>query len=198
MSPLSQSDGFDAGGLIDKLVPGVAALIDDFGVGLEDAVGEPVAAHELPDILDRIELRAFGRQRHDADIIRQDEFVGDVPAGLIHEQDGMGPGRNGLGDFSEMQVHGIGVAERQDEPCTLAVRGADRAEDIGRGGPLVMRRRRTRSTAGPTARDLVLLPYPCLVLEPYLYGGPFREARADLFQLGGKAPFLKASSASVS
>jgi hypothetical protein len=35
-------DGFDAFWQIDKLVPGVAVMIDDFGVGSEDAVGEPV------------------------------------------------------------------------------------------------------------------------------------------------------------
>jgi len=38
--------------MIDEFFPGVAAVIDDILVGLEDSVREPVLAHELPDILD--------------------------------------------------------------------------------------------------------------------------------------------------
>ena len=45
-------------------------------VGAEDAVGEPVVADELPDILDRIEFGAFGRQRDERDVRRHDELVG--------------------------------------------------------------------------------------------------------------------------
>jgi hypothetical protein len=33
MCPLACPDGFDAVWLVDKLVPGVTAMIDDFGVG---------------------------------------------------------------------------------------------------------------------------------------------------------------------
>ena len=36
-------------------------MIDDVVIGLEDAVGEPVVAHELPYVLDRIELGRFRR-----------------------------------------------------------------------------------------------------------------------------------------
>ena len=35
--------------------------IDDLIIGFEDAVGEPVVPHELPDIFDWIELWTFGR-----------------------------------------------------------------------------------------------------------------------------------------
>src|SRR6266404_9605963 len=34
-------------------------------VGFEDAVGEPVVTHELPDVLDRVELWALRRQQND-------------------------------------------------------------------------------------------------------------------------------------
>jgi hypothetical protein len=34
-------------------------MIDDIVVGFEDTVREPVVAHVLPDIFDRIEFRAF-------------------------------------------------------------------------------------------------------------------------------------------
>jgi hypothetical protein len=35
-------------------------MVDDVVVGLEDAVGEPIVAHELPDVFLRIEFKAFG------------------------------------------------------------------------------------------------------------------------------------------
>ena len=48
-------------------------MFKDVAVGTEDAVGEPVVADELPDILDRIEFGAFGRQRDERDVRRHDE-----------------------------------------------------------------------------------------------------------------------------
>ena len=39
-------------------------MIDDILAAVEDAIGEPVLADELPDVLDRIELGALGGQRH--------------------------------------------------------------------------------------------------------------------------------------
>ena len=70
---MAQSDGHDVPGLIDELVPRLAAVVDEIVVGFEDMVGEPVIAHELPDILDRIELGAFRRQGDDSDVGRHDE-----------------------------------------------------------------------------------------------------------------------------
>jgi hypothetical protein len=52
----------DMTGLIDERVPGVAAVIDDFVEGFEDAVRQPVRPHELPDIFLRVELRRTQRQ----------------------------------------------------------------------------------------------------------------------------------------
>ena len=139
MCPLACSDGFDAVWLVDKLVPGVTAMIDDFGVGSEDTVGEPVIPHELPDVFDWIEFGTFGRQRDDGEVVGHDQRVGDVPSGLIHEQHAMGAWRYGSGDFSKMQVHRFCIAERQDKPCALAQRRTDRAEDVGRRGTLIVR-----------------------------------------------------------
>ena len=53
MRPFAHPDGFDAGGLVDRLVLGITALIDDVVTGSEDAVREPVIPHELPDVFDR-------------------------------------------------------------------------------------------------------------------------------------------------
>src|SRR5580704_15652648 len=43
-------------------------MVEDVVVGLEDAVREPIVAHELPDVLDRIELGRFRRQRQERDV----------------------------------------------------------------------------------------------------------------------------------
>ena len=89
MRPFAQSDGHDAPGLIDELVPGVAAVVDEVVVGFEDAVREPVVAHELPDVFDRVELGAFRRQRQYGDVGRHDELARQVPAGLIDQEHGV-------------------------------------------------------------------------------------------------------------
>jgi hypothetical protein len=52
--------GHDAPTLVDELVPGVAAVVDDVVIGLEHAVREPVVAHELPDVLGRVQILWVG------------------------------------------------------------------------------------------------------------------------------------------
>ena len=130
MRPLAASDGHDAPSLIDELVPGFAAVVEDVLVRGEDAVREPVFAHELPDVLDRVQFGAFRWQRDDADVFRYIQLVGDVPACLIHQDHSMGAGLNGERYLREMKAHGLGVAERQNQPCAFAQLGANRAEDI--------------------------------------------------------------------
>src|SRR3546814_16779895 len=86
----------------------------------------------------------------------------------------------------QMQGHGFGIAEGQYQPRALAVFRADRAEDIGRFRPLLLWRRRPRTTSGPTPGDLALLADQRFVLEPYLNARAPREGWSDLFQRGGK------------
>ena len=43
-------------------------MVDDVVVGAEDAVGQPVVAHELADIFDRVELWRARRQGEDGDV----------------------------------------------------------------------------------------------------------------------------------
>ncbi len=169
MRPLAQSDGHDAPGLIDELVPSVAAMVDEIVVGFEDAVREPVVAQKLPDVFDRIELGAFWRQRNDGDICGHDEAGRQVPASLIDQEDGMGSGRDRFGDLCKMQVHRLAVAGRQDQGRALALLGADRAEDIGGSGTLVARRTGAGAALRPAASDFVLLADAGLVGEPDFY-----------------------------
>ena len=55
-------------------------MVDEIVVGFEDAVGEPIVAHELPDVLDRVELWALRRQQNDGDIGRHEEAGGQLLA----------------------------------------------------------------------------------------------------------------------
>jgi hypothetical protein len=71
--PLAQSDGHDAPWLIDELVPCVAAMVDEIVIGFETTVGEPVVAHVLPDVLNRVEFWGFRRQGDNGDVGRHDE-----------------------------------------------------------------------------------------------------------------------------
>jgi len=191
--PLAQSDGHDAPGLIDELVPSVAAMVDEIVVGFEDAVREPVVAQKLPDVFDRIELGAFWRQRNDGDICGHEETGRQVPASLIDQEDGMGSGRNRFGDLCKMQVHRLAVAGRQDQGRALALLGADRAEDIGGSGTLVARRTGAGAALRPAASDFVLLADAGLVGEPDFYCIAVDALLArDRLQTGGEA-FLKSS-----
>jgi hypothetical protein len=189
-------DGHNAPRLIYEFVPRLAAEVDDIVVGSEHPVGEPVVAHELPDILNRVEFRTFGRERYDADIVRHVQLVSHMPTGLIHQYNSVSARSDGERYFCQMERHGFGIAERQHQPRALAVLRADRAEDIDRFSSLIFGCRWPRPATGPAPRDLVLLPDPRFVLKPDLYRRALRERSSDLCQLGGKAPFLKASIAS--
>ena len=83
-------------------------------------------------------LGGLGRQGHQRDVGRHGEFRAHVPARLIEQEHGVGAGREGGGDLIQVQVHGRGVTAGQNEVCALAERGADRAEQVGRGGALVL------------------------------------------------------------
>ena len=187
MGPIAQRDGHDAPRLIDELVPRVAAMVDDIVVGFEGSVGEPVVAQEPPDILGWIEFRAFGRQGHDGDVGGKVELVRHMPAGAVDEESGVRVGSDVLGDLGKVQVHREGVAFGQDEGRALAVFGRDRAENIGRGGALILGRARPRAAFGPTSGDLVLLADAGFILKPnfYLVGRETFFAR-DFLQAGGE------------
>ena len=84
--------GSDASGLGEQVIPGIAAGIDDLGGIGEDAVGEAVVPEVEPEALDRVQLGRIGRQEHQAEIGRHHQVAADVPAGLVHQDDGMRTG----------------------------------------------------------------------------------------------------------
>jgi hypothetical protein len=168
-------------------------MVDDAFSAVEHAVGEPVVAHELPDVFLRVELGALCRQGHDGDVVGDGEPGGEMPASLVEQQRGMASWSDVGRDRREVQVHRRGVAFGQDEPDRLALLGTDGAEDIGRLGALIVRRRRPTAASCPAPGDLVLLTDPGLVAEPDLYVAGIETALVrDRRQRRGPV-FLKSS-----
>jgi len=188
----SISHGHDLPRLIDEPVPRATALIDDVVVVLEDAVRQPVVSHELPHILDRVQFRRPRRQEHQGDVVRHFQLRCDVPSGLVENEHCVRAGIDSVADFGKVFLHRLGVAIGKDEASSFALFRADRAEDISPHGALVVRGRRSGSSACPTARDLVLLPYSGFVGPPDFDVRVGRTFRSDLCQRGGEI-FLKTS-----
>ena len=168
-------------------------MVDEIVVGFKHAVGEPVVAHELPDVLDRIEFGGFRWEGDDGDVGRHDEARRHMPACLIDQENGVSARHDGFRDLREMQVHRLGVAGRQDQGCALALLWADRAEDVGGSGALVAGRAWTGAALRPAAGDLVLLADTSLICEPDFYRvDADRLLTRDCVQARGEA-FLKSS-----
>ena len=116
-----------------------------------------------------------------------------MPAGLVDQEDGVGCRRDSFGDLREVQVHGLGVAGRQDQGRALALVWADRAEDVGGSGALIAGSARTSAALRPPAGDLILLTDAGLVGEPDFYRlAVERFFSRDCLQTGGET-FLKFS-----
>ena len=64
-------------------------------------------------------------------------MLGTVPAGLIGDENDLRAGGD-LGDLIEMKLHGSAVARRQPGGGVGAAIGADRTEQVGQLGALIM------------------------------------------------------------
>ena len=172
-------------------------MVEDVVVGLEDTVGEPIVAHELPDVFYGVELGRFRRQRQERDVVWNGQLRRNMPSGLIEDENGMRAGSNRKRDLFQMESHGLGVARGKNETGAFSLYRADGAEDVGRVRPLVVRRRRPCPALGPSAGDLVLLTDASLVLEPNLYWFAASLPCAG-FVREGEEVFLKSAAASSS
>ena len=142
MSPLARPYCMDVPGSIYELAPCFAAMCDDVVVVLEDAVREPVVAHELPHILDRVQLGRPGRQFEERDVLWNIEFWRRMPACLVEQDDSVGAGIDFGADERKVLVHGMGVGIGHDQPRPLSLGRADGTEDVGPFGALILGRGR--------------------------------------------------------
>ena len=99
---------------------------------------QPILTHELPDVFLGIEFGRARRQRQERDIAWNPEVFCAVPSGLIEDENGVSTGGDFGCDFVEVKLHGLGVAGRQHEGCARSAFGADRTEQIGRLGALIV------------------------------------------------------------
>lgn len=195
MGPFAHSDGHDLPRLINEPVPGAAAVIDDVVVVREDAVRQPVVPHELPEVLDWVQFRRPRWQEHQGDVVRHLQLRRDVPAGLVENEHGVRTGIDGVADFGKVLLHRLGVAIGKDEASPLALFRADRTEDVGPHGALIMRGRRSGSSPRPSPSDLVLLAYSGFVGPPDFEIRTGRAFCPDICQRGWEV-FLKSSPSS--
>lgn len=182
MCPLAHSNGRDRVGLGDEFSPSLAGCVDDVVVGIEDTVREPVLAHELPDVLDGIQLRRARGQEDRRDVSRHLQLVGRVPSGPVEQEHRVGSALHMAADLVEMLLHGpgVGIGEHQGgsgTPCR-----ADGAEQIGRLVTLICGLSGSGSPACPLPHDAVLLANAGLVLPPDLDRLSLRQVGQVRFQ----------------
>jgi hypothetical protein len=91
----------------------------------------------MPDVLLRVQLGTLGRQRDDGDVVGYHELAGEMPSSLVYQQHRETAWRHISRDRREVEVHHSGVAPGQDQADSLALLGADGAEDVGGGSALV-------------------------------------------------------------
>ena len=86
MRPIAHADGSYRVWRLCELFPCLACCFDNGVIMVEDAVGEPVGAHILPDVLHGVQL---GRARGQEDwfyVRRHFELAGRMPPRPVHEQ----------------------------------------------------------------------------------------------------------------
>jgi hypothetical protein len=93
-----------------------------------------------------------------------------VIAGAIEEDGGVRAGTDLTADLGEVQGHGFGVGDREDQGRGSAALRTNGAEDVDPFIALVARGTRTRSALGPDPCQRALLADPRLVLEPISIG----------------------------
>jgi hypothetical protein len=102
-----------------------------------------------------------------------------MPSGLIDEKGCVGSWCDRLGDFGEVQVHGFGIAEGQDQSRALALFRADSTEDVGRCGSLI---------PGSDRASAALEPNFYLADVDRFFARDFIQAGWELFLKSSMAP----------
>src|SRR3954464_5816557 len=98
---------------------------------VERAVGEEACAQVEPDALDRVQLGAIRRQRNRSDVGGDDEVLGAMPSGGVHDQQDLDVGGHGLGEIVKKADHCLGVGSWHDQGEVGAGGGAQGGENVG-------------------------------------------------------------------
>ncbi|XHO98269.1 hypothetical protein ABNQ39_36065 (plasmid) [Azospirillum sp. A26] len=79
--------------------------MDDGVVVVQDLVGQKALAQVQPDALNGVEFRAVGRERHQRDVVRDDQRPRSVLAGLIENEHHLDVRFQALGEAIQEQAH---------------------------------------------------------------------------------------------
>lgn len=132
-------------------------------------MAEVVLSQELPDVFDRIEFRAIGRQMQKADVFGHDQLVARlVPACAVEDEHRMVAVAHLAADLGQVQGHCRGVGLGQDQGRGGATARADGAEQVGPAMALVAGRAWPAALGGPHPGQGPLLADPGFVLPPEL------------------------------
>ncbi len=99
----------------------------------------------------------------------------------------MGAGSDGLGDLTQMDLHGSGIAKGQDPGSSRAPLGADGAKEMGPCGALIMGRARAAFRAAPNACSA------CSSDRPAFHPGTKPRSACLGGGLGGSPPHARGS-----
>jgi hypothetical protein len=156
--PVPSSNGRDQPRLCDKLIPGLAAGIDDSFVGGVNLIAEVVLAQVLPNVFSRVEFRRIRRQVQQAEVIGNKPIAtGPVPAGTVENKHGMRTGTNLQADLLQMQLHRPGIGLGQHQCGAMIALGAHGTEDIGPLVALIPWHARTGTAFCPNVGQRALL-----------------------------------------
>src|SRR6516225_493029 len=78
------------------------------------------------------------RKLQERDVVWNLEGFGAMPPGLIEEENSVSARRDFGCDLIEVKLHSFGIAGRQHEGGAGSAFGADRTEQVGRLGPLIV------------------------------------------------------------
>src|SRR3954469_793643 len=187
--------GSQSFGVGDHGVSGLTGGRDEGALVLKPAVREEAFAQVEPDALDRVQLGAVSRQRNRSDVGGDDEVLGAMPSGLVHDQQDLDVGGQGLGEIVKKADHRLGVGFWHDQGEVGAGGRAHGGEKVGGLEAPVTQPEGTLAAQPPAMGASPLLTDPGMgplrpILEPDvdalagMTGGGFH-------QLGGKPAFFE-------
>jgi hypothetical protein len=150
--------------------------VDDVLERFESLIADVGGSRVLPDLLDGIALGAIRWQGEDRHGSRDDEVVGDVPAGTIHEDHAVLVGEAFCGMGKE-QAHHRGIDPREDERGHLAIEWTDGDEGVHVLTNDLLADDRAQRQRSPAAAAVVDTAKAALVLEEQPEPSAVAEAR---------------------
>ena len=115
-----------------------------------------------------------------------------MPARLVKQHNAMRPGRDGLTELSQEEVHCGSVEPGHHQGDTSVTGRAHGPDDPSRLEADIAQPARGMAALPPDIAGPPLLSDPCLVLAPDFQPLGLRMSLRDLAQAGSKPPFVKA------